>query len=264
MVDLVSCLCITRDRPERLRVAVDQFLAQSYDSKELIIVVDPRGKHEEWLPEFELWLDDHPDVKIFFPPVGGKINIASLRNYSVLKSEGEILATWDDDDFYHPDRLKIQVERLKSLMQYSVSAVYMQNCGIYFEDTGSYHIVSSEPYGLAPSMVAWKIPAIHYQETEVHHNAGERSSDSQLQFELNQHSKIEFVSGQPWLYTRVFHGGNVWEREHFEMAVNHLGWYPQWLEPNLEKIRHGVKLAFPDRKPIEVTIREGKKYSLSV
>jgi glycosyltransferase involved in cell wall biosynthesis len=88
----ISALCITYGRPHLLEEAIESFLRQDYQNKELIIVND--------LAEQEL-IFNHPQVKIFnfkerFKTIGDK------RNKSVELSSGDILTSWDDDDIYLP------------------------------------------------------------------------------------------------------------------------------------------------------------------
>jgi len=89
---MISALCITYGRSHLLEEAIEAFLKQDYQNKELIIVND--------LPEQKL-IFDHPQVKVFnfdqrFSTIGAK------RNKSVELSSGEILTSWDDDDLYLP------------------------------------------------------------------------------------------------------------------------------------------------------------------
>jgi len=94
---LVSCLCITYNRPQLLKEAVYFFLAQEYENKELIIVNDQK----------EIFYKcDVPQVKIYnfttrFPSLGEKRNHAKK-----LASKDSKYIFWiDDDDVYYPDFL---------------------------------------------------------------------------------------------------------------------------------------------------------------
>jgi len=93
---LISALCITYGRPHLLEEAIESFLKQDYENKELIIVNDLAGQ--------TLIYDDHPQIKVFnfkerFPTLGEK------RNKAIELSKGEILISWDDDDIMLPWRL---------------------------------------------------------------------------------------------------------------------------------------------------------------
>jgi glycosyltransferase involved in cell wall biosynthesis len=91
----ISALCITYGRPHLLEEAIESFLRQDYENKELIIVND--------LGEQTL-VFSHPQIKIFnFPRRFHSIGIK--RNKSVELSSGDILTNWDDDDISLPWRL---------------------------------------------------------------------------------------------------------------------------------------------------------------
>jgi glycosyltransferase involved in cell wall biosynthesis len=92
---LISCLTLTYGRPHVLEEAVESFLRQDYQNKELIILND--------MPEQEI-IFNHPQVKVFnlkerFKTLGDK------RNKSVELASGDILTSWDDDDISLPWRV---------------------------------------------------------------------------------------------------------------------------------------------------------------
>ena len=103
---LVSCICLTYNRPPRyqhlVEEAVESFLRQDYPNKELILLNDCPGQE----------LVCHADGVIVvnspfrFPTLGEKWNTA------VQLSHGQIIAPWDDDDISLPWRLSYSVERL--------------------------------------------------------------------------------------------------------------------------------------------------------
>jgi glycosyltransferase involved in cell wall biosynthesis/predicted O-methyltransferase YrrM len=100
---VVSCITPTRDRRAFVPLAIECFLRQDYDARELVIVddgadpvadlagVDPRIRYER--------LDD--------PAMLGK-----KRNIACKLARGEVIAHWDDDDWSAPNRLSAQVEAL--------------------------------------------------------------------------------------------------------------------------------------------------------
>jgi len=104
----VSCLCLTRNRPAYLRRAIQCFISQSYANKELLIVIRD---------------DDHVSKEIIRSAAGSHIrclelpcvpkkSLGELRNIAILNCRGDYFCQWDDDDWYHNDRLEIQVEAL--------------------------------------------------------------------------------------------------------------------------------------------------------
>ena len=242
--DLVSCLCITRGRPLRLRAAVAQFRRQTYPNKELIIVVDPRGGMDDEYRQIASELDSDGEISMLKSVV--ERNVAGLRNFSVGLSSGTILATWDDDDLYHPMRLEKQVDWL---LKSGVQANYLQHGGMWFEPEKKLYLVHYDVFGMAPSMVAWKKGLPEYQETEVRPGAGEKSSDGEVQRQLYKAKQTSMLPGHPWLYIRVFHGKNMWDRAHLEHMVRVNGWPADWIRSAEATLMGEFGKYFPGKLP---------------
>lgn len=99
----VSCIMPTYNRRGFVPLALRSFLAQDYPRKELIVVDDgdaPVGDLVEGLPG------------VRYLRLGGRATIGAKRNLACGLAEGQIIAHWDDDDWYAPDRLRYQVRPL--------------------------------------------------------------------------------------------------------------------------------------------------------
>jgi glycosyltransferase involved in cell wall biosynthesis len=79
--------------------AVRYFLAQDYPHRELIILDDAGGTLGARLPD---------DPRIRYEQMPADTSIGGKRNRGVELSRGEIVAQWDDDDWYAPGRLSAQ------------------------------------------------------------------------------------------------------------------------------------------------------------
>lgn len=101
--ELVSCVVATRDRPRFFRQLVRCFLRQTYRHSELIVVDD--GER----PVAQL-RSRSPRVRYVrlsrLTPTGTKLNIG------IKQARGTVIQKLDDDDYYHPDFLKLAVSRL--------------------------------------------------------------------------------------------------------------------------------------------------------
>lgn len=102
---LVSCIMATRDRREFIPQALRCFLRQTYSESELIIVDDGRDSVAdlcEGIPRVRY-------IRLHRPATTGtKLNIG------IERARGGILQKLDDDDYYHPDFLKLAMARLPS------------------------------------------------------------------------------------------------------------------------------------------------------
>lgn len=101
---LVTCLCLTRNRREWLAKAVDCFLRQTYENRELVIVPDR--------PEDLVDLPQDERIRVLTPSHRDMV-VGSKRNRGCAEARGEIVAIWDDDDYSAPERLTYQMAKLE-------------------------------------------------------------------------------------------------------------------------------------------------------
>ena len=108
---LVSCLCVSENRPHYLKNAISCFTAQTYDNRELIIV------SRKYDPEYAAIIAPYlsGSVKYCVPDTTAELTLGELRNLSIERSSGEFICIWDDDDWHHCRRIEIQMrETFKS------------------------------------------------------------------------------------------------------------------------------------------------------
>ncbi len=96
----VSVVITTIGRIELCR-AVESALSQDYNDIE-IIVVGPSGKYD--LPNKIRHLNSEKSI-----------NVCKARNIGTESSTGNLIAYLDDDDYWHPSKISIQVEEFSKL-----------------------------------------------------------------------------------------------------------------------------------------------------
>ncbi|HSB10212.1 MAG TPA: glycosyltransferase [Blastocatellia bacterium] len=96
---LVSCIMPTCNRRPFVKLALESFLRQDYPKKELVIVDDGDAPVEDLVSNL-------PDARYVRLP--GRLTIGAKRNLACEQARGEIVAHWDDDDWYSPDRIRYQ------------------------------------------------------------------------------------------------------------------------------------------------------------
>lgn len=103
---LVTAVMVTADpaRETMARVAIQDFIKQSYKNAELLIVNDSHSY------EFKV---GHPrvreiDTALETRPEDGW-GLGFLRNYGDHHAKGDWIITWDDDDHHHPHRIMYQM-----------------------------------------------------------------------------------------------------------------------------------------------------------
>jgi O-antigen biosynthesis protein len=101
---LVSCLLPTRDRPRFVSQAIAYFARQDYPERELVIVDDG----EESVAG--LVAGQAPfGARVRYHRLDRPLPLGAKRNLACGLGQGELLAHWDDDDWYAPWRLSYQV-----------------------------------------------------------------------------------------------------------------------------------------------------------
>lgn len=103
---LVTAIMPTRGRTEWARQAVACFQAQTYPNKELIVLDDI----EE--PSFGQGIIV-PNTLQFSYLKSSSRSIPIKRNQCCRAASGEIILHWDSDDWYAPERMADQVQRLE-------------------------------------------------------------------------------------------------------------------------------------------------------
>ena len=102
----ISVVVPTRDRPELLRRALTSIVGQRYDGDiEVIVVFDQGTPSDVGVPEG----DARRIRTISNDRIAG---LAGARNCGVLAATGDLVAYCDDDDEWHPDKVRRQVEAL--------------------------------------------------------------------------------------------------------------------------------------------------------
>ena len=110
---LVSCVMSTYDRAHLVPNAVASFLRQDIASAELLVVDDGPESLAELLPD---------DDRVRHIRLDRRHTIGAKRNLGCEAARADLLANWDDDDWYAPWRLRYQVE--------SLSAAGAEVCGL--------------------------------------------------------------------------------------------------------------------------------------
>ena len=102
---LVSCVMPTGDRRPFVRLALEHFAAQDYPRKELIVVDDGADAVGDLVEGFE---------GARYVRLTRRTRIGAKRNLALRHARGEVIAHWDDDDWYAPGRLRYQTAPLLS------------------------------------------------------------------------------------------------------------------------------------------------------
>jgi glycosyltransferase involved in cell wall biosynthesis len=93
----------TANRRRFVPGAIARFLAQDWPSRELIILDDGADAIGDIVP-------DHPAIR--YIRTARHSSLGAKRNAACATARGDIILHWDDDDWYSPHRIRMQVEAL--------------------------------------------------------------------------------------------------------------------------------------------------------
>jgi len=207
---LVSCICVTHNNIEFLKKSIACFQHQTYQHKELIVAFSSDNMAASAL------VDQFQDasVKSLVFSSATPLTLGEKRNLAVRNSGGFYFCVWDDDDWHSVDRISTHV---KSLVGTKYQSSILSNVFLYDGNTDEAYL-SATRYGWEQTLFCQKSlfedPAFQYENLE-------RGEDSPLIYKLKKSNRLLTIR-QPELYIYVYHGGNTFHRDHWE--VNLLQW----------------------------------------
>ena len=99
---LVSCVMPTFNRRSFIPLALTCFRSQTYPNKELVVVDDGSDSVGDLLSGLR---------DVHYVRVPRRMTIGAKRNLGCREGRGEIIAQWDDDDWYAPNRWRGKLPR---------------------------------------------------------------------------------------------------------------------------------------------------------
>jgi len=203
---LVSCLCLTRNKPRHLARAIACFFGQTYANRELVVV------HRSDDTATEAVLERYRDNREILPIALEKDptrTLGLLRNISIERCSGEYFCQWDDDDWYHEDRLRLQVSG--ALDNYQDASVLTH---LLFFDTASRTAYLS-------NMRLWEGTLLCRKAalgTSVRYRSLPRMEDSFFMNAVIEQARV-YPLVTPQLYIYEIHKSNTWNSDHFNFML---------------------------------------------
>lgn len=195
----VSCMCLTEYRLQDLKNAINQFLRQTLEDSELIIIY----REYDWMTEEYLSSLRMPRVK----PIkvdSGQYTLGELRNMAKQVSVGKYITHWDDDDWHHPKRLQIQYETLET----SIAKV----CG--FERVLLHDKIRGE-MRMSGLTDIWENTMMYKADFPYHYPKQDRHEDTVL-LELLRRERAISINDDTCAYVYNFHGNNISGQDHWD------------------------------------------------
>ena len=199
---LVSCLMVTRGKLFPSRFAVACFQYQTYENRELIVVVDDSSC--ELIPYVASLRDDR--IRLVEVSAGAR-TLGELRNISVANARGEYVCQWDDDDLYAPERIQTQ---LAALLSAQAAACVLRRWTLWWPETNR----------LAISGVRlWEGSILALRQAMPPYPALRRGEDTEMMKSLLQQERVLSLEA-PSLYVYIHHGSNTFGEQHFFNIYN--------------------------------------------
>ncbi len=205
---LVSCLMPTFNRRAFVPQAIRCFLAQDYPHKELIVIDDGQDRASDLVPP-------HPAIR--YVALDHRVSLGEKRNIAADLSEGEMLAHWDDDDWYAPRYLSRIAERLRHAGADSLTG--LSRYLVYLLETGALKVCTSKgPAGA--TFAFWKSlwQQHRYRDTE-------RAEDYFLLEDARP--RVRSLHDAE-LFAIVRHRNHTWASEHGRDVTARLGGLPTY------------------------------------
>jgi glycosyl transferase family 2 len=199
---LISCLCVTRARVTLLSRAVGCFLAQTYPHRELLILFD---SDDAATRDYAAALNDDR-IRLIEAPESPRQTLGSLRNLAVSEARGQYVCQWDDDDWYHPDRLSVQLSALCASGR--PACVLSRWTCLDVEARRAY---------ISPHR-AWEGSILVEREQMVAYPDLARGEDTIAIDKLAERQQLHMLD-RPELYVYTFHGRNTWDRGHWSYLL---------------------------------------------
>jgi len=199
---LISCLCVTRKRIKSLQRVIDCFVHQTYPNKELLILFEDDDLETK---KFTGTLSNKY-IHCLEVPSDPKLTLGELRNISIKESKGQYFCQWDDDDWYHCERLNFQMNVLELSKKKASALAYW----LMYDDIKK-EAYCSFPTAWAGSLLCKK-KIINESIFYPHLSKGE---DFRLLISLMEKNYLIPVIA-PSLYIYTITGSNTWDRDHFE------------------------------------------------
>lgn len=202
---LISCICVTRARPILLARSIECFKQQTWPNKELVILYEDDDKDTS---EFLATICER-EIRVLEIRSFPKLSLGELRNVAIRASRGAFFSQWDDDDWFHPERLAVQFAYLRGNRAHAC----VLNHWIVFDGTTNLAYVSPEWTWEGSILCDKKV----FSKTLQYENLS-KGEDTVFLQKLQDRYNVALLN-RPFLYIYIYHGHNTWEREHWDSNI---------------------------------------------
>lgn len=196
---------VTANRKRIASRAIKCFERQTYANKELVIVDDGKQDYSDLLSNIP-----PSDVNYVRIKQKERIKLGELRNISLDAAKGDFLIQWDDDDWYHEDRIRLQ----SNVLQKGADACCLSSSLTHIQNSEFEHLpfIGSLNGGIPGSIMHVKNKSIRYPNYL-------KGEDSVYLDAWNEKECVVLPSSLAYLFIRCYHGANTWDLQHFKRRM---------------------------------------------
>lgn len=214
----ISCVTVTTGRVDLVKKAVHCYAYQTYKNRELVILA--QGNFEQIKHHVDSLGRD--DIVLLEAP--SHLTLGAIRNASIEIARGDIICQWDDDDLYHPDRIRTQYLALRAHSR-NVACAYSDFLK-YFKATGEvYWCDWSGESSLSSQMLCGTIMfhkrMFHENNSMLYPQTGDQCH---VEEDLNVLQKliaagpvVPVFGGNHYVY--IYHGENTYDLAHHKLTL---------------------------------------------
>lgn len=174
MNSLISVIIPTYNRFKNLLLAIESVKNQTYKNIEIIVINDGSTQEEyynyDWKKENIKFINLEKNSKLIFGfPCAGYV-----RNEGIKNSKGDYIAFLDDDDYFLPHKLELQINKLieSGLKMCSTDGLigkgsYNKNCKYIKYNSECHFVTLKNKFNLVEN----KLPSIWTYDLIKKHNA---------------------------------------------------------------------------------------------
>lgn len=201
---LISCICVTANRPDDLLKSIISFDRQNYPNREIVISYPEDDQTSAALVDNIIQLSE---IRIVVLTTPATLSIGMARNQAIQASNGDYVCLWDDDDWYHEKRLAHQYNTMK--MKASFKEASMLSHVLLFDALRQRAFMSLD-YPWAGTLLCRKDILLEHPFSDT--NAAE---DAPVLSYLQSKKLVHFVADSAFLYVYAYHGQNAGDYYHF-------------------------------------------------
>src|SRR3569623_1222007 len=211
---MISCLMVTQAaRLPLAALAIGDFARQTHAERELVILHDGGAATDAALRTLAAAFPDAA-IRVIDVPAGH--SLGALRNRAVQAASGSHVCQWDDDDRYHPERLRLQWQ---ALLAQNATFCFLVDQLHYFPATNEMYWDDWERESYPLNLIQGSL--LGRRDLMPAYPELPRGEDTGAVRELLRRGHpIARLRDAGWCYVYVYHGANVWPAARHE-AISH-------------------------------------------